>query len=194
MTKLQTHKETPVTPVADPVETNRALQNLMNWDPFRTDVFRGMDPFRMFPWDMFRTLSSLPTYAPSMSARPFVPDFEFKENKDRFSIKADVPGLAEKDLDISISGNRITVTGTRQDEKRTESDQYYTSEINYGAFTRTYAMPDGADMDRVEAELNQGVLTISVPKTAAAQTRKVTLKKVAESVKSALGIEKHNEH
>jgi HSP20 family protein len=81
------------------------------------------------------------------------------------------------------------VSGKREEEKKEKGDVYYTWERSCGIFTRSFKLPEGVDVDHIEAELKGGVLTISVPKKAEFQPRKVTVKSVIDKVKSALGKE-----
>jgi HSP20 family protein len=116
----------------------------IEWDPFQ--VMR-----EMMRWDPFREITPL---LPDFGARAFSPAFEVKETKEGYIFKADVPGIAEKDLEISMTGNRLT----------------------YGSFTRTFTLPEGTDPEHVKAELKEGVLTLQVPKTPEAQPKKIPLK------------------
>ncbi len=131
------------------------------WDPFRemTQLFR-YDPFKDF----------------RMGEITFNPAFEVRETAEGYVFKADVPGIKESDLDISISGDQITVSGKREAEKENKTDKYYSCERSYGSFARTFTMPAGANADQSRAELKDGVLTIAVPKRPEVQSRKVAIK------------------
>ncbi len=137
-----------------------------SWDPFRAmrDMLRW-DPFR----EMAPYFSEEPAYA-------FMPAFEVKETREGYVFKADIPGVQEKDLDITLTGNRLTVQGKREAEHQENSDTYYAYERTYGTFTRSFTLPEGADTAHVHADLKQGVLTLVVPKAPALQPRKVSLK------------------
>jgi HSP20 family protein len=120
MSDIQVKKNGPQQPLASaPIapaqawEPSRWLTQMMGWDPFRE-----MAPF--FPEE--RT-----TLAPA---------FEVKETKDGYHFKADVPGMKESDLDVSMTGNRLTITGKREAEKENKGDTFYTYERSYGSFTR----------------------------------------------------------
>ncbi|MEW6434878.1 MAG: Hsp20/alpha crystallin family protein [Myxococcota bacterium] len=135
-----------------------------SWDPF--DLMQ-----QMLRWDPFAELGrSMPRGA------AFAPAFDVRETKDAFIFKADIPGLEEKDLDVSVSANRVTISGQRQTEHTEEGDAWYTAERAWGAFSRTFSLPDGADVDHAEAELKHGVLTVVVPKRAEAKPRRLSLK------------------
>lgn len=134
-----------------------------DWDPF--SMMR-----EMMNWSPLREMRA-PIFAEEWGE--FVPDFEFKENDDGFVLRADVPGVAEKDIDVSITGNTLTVTGKREEEKRKDDDQYYAYERRYGKFTRTFALPEAADGEHAQADLSNGVLTIAMPRRAELKARKI---------------------
>jgi HSP20 family protein len=136
------------------------------WDPLR--MMRDM-----LRWDPFQEM--LP-FAPSVEQAVFAPDFEVKENKDGYVFKADLPGVKESDLEISLTGNRLIVSGKREAEAREENETYFTYERSYGNFTRTFTLPEGADVDHAKADLKNGVLTIVVPKHAEMQPRRIQVK------------------
>ncbi|TAK18088.1 MAG: Hsp20 family protein, partial [Myxococcaceae bacterium] len=82
----------------------------------------------------------------------------------------------EKDLEISMTGNRLTVSGHREAEKRDESDRYYLYERSYGSFSRSFTLPDGVDNTKVAADLKDGVLTMLVPRRPETQPRKINVR------------------
>jgi HSP20 family protein len=106
----------------------------------------------------------------------FVPSFEVKETKDSFIFKADLPGLKEDDLEVSLSGNILTISGQRQEEKKDEGERYYAYERSYGSFTRSFTLPDGVDPEHVQAELKDGVLTLVAPKKPEVQPKRIDVK------------------
>ena len=76
-----------------------------------------------------------------------------KETAEAFVVRADLPGVEEKDVDVSIHNGVLTVTGARQSEERKEGESYYLYERQFGSFTRSFALPDSADAEKVEAHL-----------------------------------------
>ncbi|MGE5186303.1 MAG: Hsp20/alpha crystallin family protein [Acidobacteriota bacterium] len=129
------------------------------------------------PYSLARELLG---WDPFFSERPlsaFSPTFEVKETAEAFVIKADVPGVGEKDLDVAIDNGVLTVTGSRQAEDRKEGESYSLYERQYGSFTRSFKLPDVADGERVEAKLDSGVLTLTIGKKAEAKPRKISIKK-----------------
>ena len=131
------------------------------------------DPMQLFRhvmhWNPFRDV------LPALPAAQFWPAFEVKETTDAFVVKADLPGVKEKDLDLHITGTRLAITGTRTEEKDVETDAYFTRERNYGTFARTFALPDGIDENGIHADLFNGVLNIVIPKLAEMKARKIPI-------------------
>ncbi|MBL8951178.1 MAG: Hsp20/alpha crystallin family protein [Myxococcaceae bacterium] len=137
---------------------------------------RDFDPLRSFRdmlrWDPFREMAPI---WPAELAGEFSPAFEVKENATAYVFKADVPGIKDTELDVTVTGNRLTISGHRNEEKEDKNDTYYFCERKYGAFSRAYTLPEGADFEHVNAELNAGVLTIAVPKLASVQPKKIAV-------------------
>lgn len=140
----------------------------VEWDPFR--VMR-----HLMQWDPFREM------APVLRSERggFMPSFEVKETKDAYVFKADMPGVKESDLEVSVTGNRLQISGKRDSEKEEKSDHFYTYERSYGSFTRSFGLPEGANTEQLRAELKDGVLTLTLPKKADAQTKKIEIKSQA---------------
>jgi HSP20 family protein len=134
-------------------------------------VARYRDPF-----SMARELLSWDPFFSGRPASAFSPAFEVKETNDAFVLKADLPGVAEPDLDISVHNSVLTVSGSRQAEERREGESYALYERQFGSFSRSFSLPDMADGDRIEAKLDRGVLTLTIGKKAEARPRKISVK------------------
>jgi HSP20 family protein len=152
-----------------------ALPPGAQWDPWRT--MRAL-----LTWDPFREMA--PLSAIEDRAATLAPAFDVKETKEAYLFKADVPGIQDKDLEVTITGNRLTVGGKRDEEKEDRSDRYYTYERNYGSFSRSFTLPEGADTDKLRASLDSGVLTVTVPKKPEVQPKKVPVKAEGQTPKS----------
>lgn len=148
---------------------NRVAQP--NYPAFDWEPSRLMRSF--FGWDPFREMAPL---AVNQERFTFTPAFEVKETPEGYLFKADVPGVKEADLEVTLKGDRLTVSGKREQEKEQKSETYYTFERTYGSFTRSFTLPTGVDGDRVHADLREGVLTLLVPKRPEAQARKINIK------------------
>ena len=141
-----------------------ALTRSHAWDPFQ--AMR-----ELFRWDPFQAGALLPL----QGASAFSPDFEVKETKESFVFRADLPGVAEKDVQVQLNNNRLSVSGKRESEKTEQSETLYASERSYGSFTRSFTLPEGTDADKAHAELKNGVLTVAIPKRPEAQPRKINV-------------------
>ena len=130
--------------------------------------------------DPYALARELLNWDPFFAARPasaFSPAFEVKETTDSFVLRADLPGVDEKDLDIAVHNGTLTVSGSRQAEERKEGESYALYERQYGSFSRSFALPDMADGERIDANLVNGVLTLTIAKKAEAKPRKIAIKK-----------------
>lgn len=141
---------------------------------FRLDPFRMMDA--LLRWDPFRG-----TWGESSQSLDFVPRFDVKETKDSYLIKADLPGVKEEELDVSLSGNLLTISGKREDERHEEGESYYAMERSQGSFARSFTMPDGVDGETVTADLKNGVLTVQIPKKPEVQPKRIEIGKGVET-------------
>jgi HSP20 family protein len=129
------------------------------------------------PFSMARELLSWDPFFTGRQVSAFSPAFEVKETNEAFVLKADLPGVAEADLDIGVHNNVLSISGSRAAEERKEGETYALYERQFGSFSRSFSLPDMADGEKVEAKLDNGVLTLTIAKKAAAQPRKIALKK-----------------
>lgn len=138
-------------------------------DPFRSvrDLMR-FDPLQeLMRWEPFAELAGEET--------TFTPRMEVRDTTEAIVIKVDVPGVKEQDIDVSVAGNVLTLSGKREHEARTESDQYYAYERSYGSFARSLTLPEGCDAEQVKADLKDGVLTVMVPKRPSVHARRIPI-------------------
>ncbi len=145
-----------------------------------TRALQGFDPWgvmrEMLRWDPLQEMGRA-LAVPEWGGLGFVPQFEVKETGDSYVFKADLPGVKESDLDISLTGNRLTVSGKREEEEKREGETFYAYERSYGTFTRSFTLPEGIDADHVNASLNDGVLSVTIAKKPEVQPKKVTISK-----------------
>src|SRR5688572_32896278 len=135
-------------------------------------VVRYRDPF-----SIARELLSWDPFYGGRPASAFAPAFDVKETTEAFVLKADLPGVAESDLDVAVHNNVLTVSGSRQAEERKEGESYALYERQFGSFSRSFALPDMADGEKIAAKLENGVLTLTIGKKAEAKPRKIALSK-----------------
>ncbi|HVE85721.1 MAG TPA: Hsp20/alpha crystallin family protein [Myxococcales bacterium] len=160
------------------------------WDPFQMlKELTSWDPLERFERS-FAPLSGRRGFA-----QTFAPTFDVRETGESYVFTADLPGMKEEDLDLSLTGNRLTISGSRQAEEKKEGETYHSIERSYGSFSRTFTIPEGCDLDNVSADLKHGVLTLTVPKKESVKPRRISLKglkggvenlkeKVSEKLKS----------
>ena len=150
----------------------RASTALAPSDPF-TGLQRDMN--RMFGemWCDFGT--DLPTV---LGEAATLPRLDVKETAKALHITAELPGVSEKDVEVEITGDLLTIRGEKMAEKVEDEKGYHLSERNYGSFLRSLTLPYEVDPAKIEAKFDRGVLTVIVPKPAAVMqnTRKVPVK------------------
>ena len=148
---------------------------------YRLDPFRMMDA--LFRWDPFRGDGN----SLFQGGSDFTPRFDVKETKSAFIIKADLPGVNDEDVDVSVTGRQLTISGHREHERREDGDQFFALERSSGTFARSFLLPDVVDADAVKADLKNGVLTLEIPKRPEAQPRKITVGRSANTPNTSSG-------
>lgn len=108
--------------------------------------------------------------------RRFLPAVDIHETKDAYVLAADVPGVPAESIDISVKDGVLTLTGERKVEARTTEGGYHRVERSAGKFQRSFALPKGVKADAIEARVEHGVLTVSIPKPVAAAPHRVEIK------------------
>lgn len=108
----------------------------------------------------------------------FAPDVDVEETADAVTVKADLPGLSDKDFHVSVEGDVLTVAGERRSEKTREDEGRKWTERTYGKFERAVRLPAEVEIDKAAATFTNGVLTVTLPKSARARTqsRKIDVK------------------
>jgi HSP20 family protein len=152
--------------------------------PYLPSFFgRGDDPFGSLFREVQKTFEDFSQRTPfaRFSADTLSPKIDIAESKDAIDVTAELPGVDEKDLDVTLANGMLTIRG----EKRTERDEqdkdknWYVVERSYGSFSRTIPLPFDPDPAKVEAKLDKGVLHIHLPKPAevAQNQQKIEIKK-----------------
>jgi HSP20 family protein len=142
------------------------MTSITRWDPFRGLASFQEQMNRLFD-DTWRTRdgeSALTTWAPPV---------DIYETENDLVLKVDLPELNEKDLDIRVENNMLTIRGERKFEEKTSRDNYLRVERAYGSFTRSFSLPNTVDTDAIHAEYKNGVLTVQMPKRAEAKPKQV---------------------
>ena len=141
--------------------------NLMKYDP--SDVLGDFPTgIRLFQDAVSRLLSE------PASGRPWAPPVDIIETENDLVLKADLPDVDLKDIDIQVENGTLTLKGERKFETHEEGEGgYHRIERNYGSFVRCFSLPDTVDPDKVGAEYKNGVLTVTMPKKEVAKPKAI---------------------
>jgi len=114
----------------------------------------------------------------------FVPAVDVYEDEHSLTLKLEVPGLNEEDINVTLENNTLTVSGERKFEKEEKEENFHRIERRYGSFTRTFRLPNTVDSEKVEAGYDKGVLKITLAKRAEAKPKTI---KIASAEKTLQG-------
>lgn len=107
-----------------------------------------------------------------------MPAFDISEADDHIVVRADLPGIDAKDLDINLSGNVLSISGEKKKEQEQKDENYYSIERRFGSFCRTFTLPSEVKEEGVEATYKDGVLRLKIPKEESAKRKKIEVKQV----------------
>jgi HSP20 family protein len=142
---------------------------LVRWDPIRElDSLQG---------DMNRLFDRFFEGRPSGTGRRWIPAMDLVETDDHLVLRGDLPGLTEDDVDIEIKDNVLTVSGERKSENEEKGEGYHRVERSFGSFSRSLSLPQGVDAQKVDAQFDNGVLEVRIPKPAEAKPTRVQIGK-----------------
>jgi HSP20 family protein len=141
---------------------------LTRWDPFREFVTIQDRMNRLFR----------DSYGPegkdeSLTTTAFAPPVDVYEDEHNVTLKIEVPGIDEKDIDVRIENNTLTVHGERKFEKEEKEENYRRVERQYGSFTRTFSLPNTVNQESVQADYDKGVLKVKLAKKAEAKPKQI---------------------
>ena len=171
--------ETPVE-VKKPTAVDKPTHDV--WSSFRSEMDRLFDrfggSFNMAPFRRMFDAASAVRYETAFDLT--VPAVDVSEDTNAYKITAELPGMAEKDVEVKVSGDLLTIKGEKRQEKEKKAKNYHMSERSYGMFERSFTIPKGVDRDKIAAEFSKGVLTLTLPKRPDAQpeTKKIEVKGV----------------
>lgn len=108
-----------------------------------------------------------------------MPAVDFIDNEKSYVVTAELPGMSEADIDVKYVDGTLTIRGEKKEEKEEKKKDYYLSERRYGSFQRAFQVPNGVDADKIDAAFKNGVLTVTLPKSAGAvrNEKKIAIKK-----------------
>ena len=141
---------------------------LTRWEPFR-EFATLQDRINR----VFRDSYSGAGQDEALTTSSFAPAVDVYEDEHKVSLKIEVPGIDENDIDVRVENNTLTVHGERKIEKEEKEENYRRVERQYGSFTRTFTLPTTVDTENVSANYDKGVLKITLPKKAEAKPKQI---------------------
>ena len=144
---------------------------LIRWEPFREleDVFARYSP-------LFGRLAARAGAAQDVDSPEWTPAADISETGSEYLIKAELPEVSKDDVKVTVDENVITISGERRKEAEHKDEKVHRIESFYGRFSRSFRLPEDADVNAIEAESRNGVLKVRVPKTPAAKPRTVEVR------------------
>lgn len=146
------------------------VRDIKPWKDKGTELSRYDDPFSVVR-NRMNTLFDDFFDRGFACGKSFVPSVDVLDKGKEVLVSAELPGLEEKDIDVTVDENSLTIRGVKQDENKEERKGYYRMERTYGSFHRTVPLPAAVDRDKVKAAFKKGVLKITLPKSSAHQNR-----------------------
>ena len=154
---------------------------LTRWDPFREFTTLQDRMNRLFR-DSFGSESQ-----EALNSTSFAPAVDVYEDEHNVTLKIEVPGIDEKDIDVRIENNTLTVHGERKFEKEEKEENFRRVERQYGSFTRSFTLPNTVDSEKVSANYDKGVLKITLAKKAEAKPKQIKVSVGSEKTLEAKG-------
>jgi HSP20 family protein len=141
---------------------------IVRYDPFRDLRTLQEEVNRLFSTNLTRAFDD-----EGIARGTWAPSVDIYENKDQIVLEAELPGMNQEDFDLSVENNVITLRGERKFEKTEETDNYHRVERSYGAFTRSFTLPQTVSPEGATAEYNNGVLRVTLPKREETKARRI---------------------
>jgi len=142
----------------------------------------GLSPMMALRGEMERLFDSFlrePLAAmdwPRWASDKWSPAVDMAENDKELTVRAELPGIDPKDLEVTVTGNQLVLSGEKKESSEHNEKDFYHSETRYGSFRRTLALPEGIDTENVEAQYANGVLTLHLRKTTPAAAKRIEVK------------------
>jgi HSP20 family protein len=168
-----------------PVTTDKAPSALRPRRPFeslRQEIDRLFDDFGIPMWrsPFHSSFFDMDPFRRAKTAFSGMPAVDVTETEKGYKVVAELPGMDEKNIEVKIANGMLTIKGEKQEEKEEEKQDYFVRERSFGSFERTFQVPDGVNLDKVDASFKKGVLTVTLPKTVEAQKAEKKIQVKAE--------------
>ncbi len=132
---------------------------LVRWDPFK-DLLTLQEEFNRFFEDQLAKRIG----GEELASTSWVPPVDIYEDENNIVVKADLPGMDQKDIEVKVENNTLIIKGEKKFEDEEKKENYHRIERFYGAFQRAFTLPDTVDVEKIKANYKNGVLEITVPK------------------------------
>ncbi len=167
-----------------PVKTEKSPtampQTLRPFESLRREVDRLFDEFDGGFWrSPFRSqFFDLAPFRGGEATSMATPAVDVSETDKAYEITAEMPGMDEKNVEVKVANSVLTIKGEKQEDREEKKKDYYMRERSFGSFERTFQVPEGVEIDKIEANFKNGLLSVTLPKSAAAQKaeKKITVK------------------
>ena len=144
----------------------RPSRELEEWERLFDDFF-GRSPLRL-----------------PVEERGWMPAVDVFEKEDKFVVKAELPGMKEDDINVSVVGDTLSIKGEKKTETEIKDEDYYRCERSYGTFYRSIPIPSNVDANKIEASFDDGVLEVALPKSAKIKPKKIAVSAKKKATKS----------
>ena len=153
-------------------ERSSALQAWHPLETLRREIDRLFGDFDHGSWrpPFGRSIFDIKPFLRSELSWGGAPAVDIVDKGNAYEVTAELPGLDEKNIEVKLINGSLTIKGEKQEEKEEKKKDYHLRERHFGSFERSFTVPEGVDADKIEASFKKGVLTVTLPKTAEAQT------------------------
>ncbi len=143
---------------------------IVRWEPFRDLLTTQREFDRLFK-EAFSPMSG----ETELSTRSWAPPVDIYETEDAIVLKAELPGVDAKDVEVRVEDNNLYLKGERKFEKEVKEQNYHRVERSYGSFARSFSLPNSISADKVKAEFRDGLLTLTMPKREEAKPKTIKI-------------------
>jgi len=172
--------DTTKVPVKTETGSASVPQALRPFESLRREVDRLFEDFAGGLWrsSFGRSFFDIEPAWRSRSAMSTMPAIDVTETDKAYAITAELPGMDEKNVEVKVADDILTIKGEKQEEKEEKTKDYHLSERSFGSFQRAFQVPSGVDTDKIDAKFSKGVLRVTLPKSTEAQKaeKKITVK------------------
>ncbi|MEZ5665937.1 MAG: Hsp20/alpha crystallin family protein [Alphaproteobacteria bacterium] len=134
------------------------------FESLRREVDRLFEDFGSGGWRFPRSFFDIEPFRRTGAGLGAAPAVDVVEKDDGYEVNAELPGMAEKDIEVKLSNGSLTIRGEKKEESEQKDKNFYLKERRYGSFERSFRVPEGVDADKIAARFDKGVLTVMLPK------------------------------